>query len=185
MNCHCGFKSSSRVPSPHPPVQRTEPAGNFSSFECRRGAGSATDRPYVIPQEAAIEFNTHGFNGMIDFGEPDAEEWMSCQVRIRVPGFEANYACNVQRPELELLRAELARLSRSVGNADASADWSAMEMGISLRFKLNRLGQIKGGYELRSRSDGPSLSGDFEADQTHLGHWLSELDQVLGQPAAG
>ncbi len=110
---------------------------------------------------------------------------MSCQVRIRVPGFEANYACSVQRPELELLRAELARLNGSVGRAKASMEWSAMEMGISLNFALNRLGQVKANYELRSRSDGPSLSGTFDADQTHLRHWLSELDQVLGQPAAG
>ena len=110
---------------------------------------------------------------------------MPCQVRIRVPGFEANYACSVQRPELELLRAEFARLNGSVGRAEASMEWSAMEMGISLRFKLNRLGQVNASYELRSRSDGPRLSGDFEADQTHLRHWVSELDQVLGQPAAG
>ena len=71
------------------------------------------------PWEATIEFNTHGFNGTIDFGGPDAEQWMSCQVRIRVPGFEANYACSVRRPELELLRAELDRLSQSVGHAEA------------------------------------------------------------------
>ena len=109
---------------------------------------------------------------------------MSCQVRIRVPGFEANYACGVQRSELELLRSELARLIRSVGHTEADAEWSAVEMGISLAFKLNRLGQVKGGYELRSRSDGPRLIGEFEADQTHLHRWASELDQVLGQPAA-
>jgi hypothetical protein len=109
---------------------------------------------------------------------------MPSQVRIRVPGFEANYACSVQRPELEVLRRELARLHGAVGG-EATAEWSAMEMGISLRFKLNRLGQVNASYELRSRSDGPSLSGDFEADQTHLRYWLSELDQVLGQPAAG
>lgn len=137
----------------------------------------------VIPQEAAIEFTTHGLNGTLDFGKPDAGEWMSCQVRVRVPGFEANYSCNVQRSELELLRTELARLNGSVGQAEASAEWSAMEMGISLRFALNRLGQVKASYELRSRSDGPSLSGSFEADQTHLRHWLSDLDQVLSQQA--
>lgn len=135
--------------------------------------------------EAAIEFNTHGFNGTIEFGEPDAEQWISCGVRIRVPGFEANYACNVQRPELKGLRAELDRLNRSRGQGEATAKWNTMEMGISLRFALNRLGQVKGSYELRSQSDGPSLSGNFEADQTHLRQWLFEIDQALGQPTAG
>ena len=110
---------------------------------------------------------------------------MSCHVHIRVPGFEANYACSVQRPDLERLRAQLARLNASVGRAEASMEWSATETGIWLGFALNRLGQVKGSYELRSGSDGPRLSGGFEADQTHLRHWLSELDQVLGRPAAG
>jgi hypothetical protein len=37
----------------NPPMQWTEPAGNFLSFESRRGAGSATDWPYVSEQRGA------------------------------------------------------------------------------------------------------------------------------------
>src|SRR5688572_15378321 len=114
--------------------------------------------------EATIEFNTHGLNGTLDFGEADAEGWMACQVRMRAPGFETNYACNVQRPELELLRDVLVRLMGANGKTEATAEWSLMEMGISFRLELNRLGQIKGSYEFRSNSVGPSLSGAFEAD---------------------
>lgn len=57
--------------------------------------------------EATIEFSTHGLNGTLDFGEADVEGWLACRVRMRAPGFEADYACNVQRSELELLRVQV------------------------------------------------------------------------------
>lgn len=145
----------------------------------RRRVGTAA---LGSPAEVLIEFRTHGFSGTLDFGEPDAEGWMSCDVRIRVPGFETDYRCNVERANLEVLRDALARLN-GAGRDVASLEWSAMERGIALRLELNRLGQVKGSYELRSDSSGPCLSGAFEADQTHLRQWQSDVERTLSQTA--
>ena len=101
---------------------------------------------------------------------------------LRAPGFEANYACSVQRPELVHLRRLLAKLSAA---SEGELDWGLMEAGLSLNLKLNRLGQVVGRYELRARSDGARLVGPFAADQTHLRLWTDDLDAVLGGPAAG
>ena len=142
---------------------------------------AATER-HPLSCGGAIEIHTDGLNGTLDFGLSDDEEWSSCRVVLRVPGFEANYSCGVQRPELVHLRGLLAKLSAA---GEGEVDWGLMEAGLALNLKLNRLGQIVGRYELRARSDGARLIGPFAADQTHLRLWVDDLDAVLGSPAAG
>lgn len=129
-----------------------------------------------------MEFHTHGLNGRLSFGEADDEGWMSCHVWMRAPGFEVNYTCNVHRQEIEILRNTLASLN-CAGQDGAVGEWSTMELGISLRLEVNRLGQVKGCYELRSDSNGPSLRGTFDADQSHLRHWMSEVERSLSRSA--
>jgi len=50
-----------------------------------------------------------------------------------------------------------------------SASLVTTDPGIELHLNMNRVGQIEGRYELRNfRSNGPSLSGVFEMDQSYL-----------------
>jgi hypothetical protein len=124
-----------------------------------------------------MKFHTEGLNGSIEFsGTPNSEGWMSCQVNLRAPGFEANYGCSLLYQELERLHSEVSRLF----NANIGMfEWGLMEAGLHFNFERNHLGHIIGKYELRSRSDGPRLVGNFLADQTHLRLWMGELEKIL------
>ena len=56
-----------------------------------------------------------------------------------------------------------------------------MEGNIEFRFNLQRLGALNGSYKFSSNnfSLGPTLSGEFEADQTFIESWLKQAKEVV------
>ena len=116
----------------------------------------------------------------MSFSRPDVEDWLRTKVSVEVPNFEGAFACTIQVTELEGFVCVLKEIKNSIGSEN-DFSWSNMEENIEFTFNVQRIGAIKGAYRFSSEnfSLGPTLSGDFEADQSYIDDWLKQAELAL------
>ena len=121
----------------------------------------------------------NGLECDIQFSKPDVEGWMRTTVNVMAPSFEGVFTCTVEIRELEVFVEALKRLEASIGQ-DCEASWGNMEGNIEFQFKLHKLGGLSGAYKFSPNnfSLGPTLSGDFESDQTYIAGWVKQAEEV-------
>nr|WP_320166014.1 hypothetical protein [uncultured Methylophaga sp.] len=126
-----------------------------------------------------MKIETHGLNCQIEFAAPDREGWQRAKVNIAVPNFNGSFVCELQSEEIEYLRQQLLHLESQLGK-EASIEWQNLEDNIFLSLKLDRQGNIEGVYKFSANviSIGPTLSGEFNADQSYLIKWANQLKGV-------
>ncbi len=127
-----------------------------------------------------MEINTHGLKCSIEITPPDNEDWMVTHIDIQVPSFAGAFTCTIQSEEYKNFINVLKQLSES-NDTPISKTWGNMEDNIELSFNINHLGGLTGTYKFSSNnfSLGPTLKGDFEADQTYIKLWLKQAIQDL------
>jgi hypothetical protein len=125
-----------------------------------------------------MNLNTDGLVGTIDIGPPGREGWRQCAVAVRADGFSADYACSAREGELEEFLSRLEAALAQLGQR-ARISFQLLERGIRFELELGRGGHVDGKYEFCRDWRGPSLSGSFTADQTHLRAWANELKAAL------
>jgi hypothetical protein len=126
-----------------------------------------------------MNIETNGLSLQINFSEPDVENWVHASIKVSVPNFSGSYSCTIQVDEILALRDMFINIDSQLGK-EVSAQWCNMEDNIYLSLKLDKMGNIEGAYKLSSNviSIGPTLSGEFEADQSYLLKWASQLRGV-------
>jgi hypothetical protein len=136
----------------------------------------------VIPdrEKRNVELRTHGLALTLDFSPPNDEDRMACNVAVEVPGFSGEFRCWVWRPDLQSFHRQLVQMIEQVGVA-SSAKLTSTDPGIDLRFSLNRAGRIEGRYALQNfdTPGQPTLSGDFQMDQSYLPGLLAQVAELL------
>jgi hypothetical protein len=122
----------------------------------------------------------HGLEAEFAFSSPDGEGWMRTTVEIRVPKFEGNFSCSVEKKEWSAFIQSLRALETSIGK-DTEFCWGNMEENIEFRFTLHKHGTLEVAYKFSPEnfSLGPTLSGSFEADQTFLRGWVIAAEQAV------
>lgn|SRR5262249_21691897 len=128
--------------------------------------------------EMRLTLNTDGLIGSIAIGPEDPESWRQCSVSVRAWGFSADYSCCVRSEELHALLREIDAAIANLGQI-TEIDFGTLERGIRLKLTLDKRGHLEGCYEFSRDWRGPSLSGAFSADQTHLVGWAWELRAAL------
>ena len=127
-----------------------------------------------------MEIKGHGLESNLQFTKPDFEGWMNTTVNVVAPSFEGSFTCTVEINEFKAFVDVLSQLKNSIGK-EFEITWGNMEGNIEFRFNLQRLGALNGSYKFSSNnfSLGPTLSGEFEADQTFIESWLKQAKEVV------
>ena len=113
------------------------------------------------------------------------EDWITCDVRVRVPNFSGSFTWQVMASELASLAVDLESASRHIGQS-LVVRFSPAEPNVTLEFAFNELGQIAGQYRFRGEETGfePELAGSFGADQSYLPGIIGELRSLLSEAGA-
>jgi hypothetical protein len=126
-----------------------------------------------------VELHTEGLAFCVMFTLPDDEGWMYCNAIVNAPGFRGDLDCYLQRTDLELFRSQLAHAVET-SHWPCEARLCGLEPGIDVSFRVERTGQIVGGYRFQSRGVGEAtLCGSFGMDQTFLPSLLQQVEEVL------
>ncbi len=127
-----------------------------------------------------MEIKGHGLESNIQFSKPDFEGWMRATISIVVPSFEGTFTCTVEINEFKEFLEVLSELEHSIGNEYVTT-WGNMEENMEFTFNLHKLGGLTGSYKFSPNnfSLGPTLAGDFEADQTFIAFWLKQAEKVV------
>ena len=122
----------------------------------------------------------HGLEGDFTYSPPDFEDWMRVTVRIIVPDFEGSFSCTIQTAEHREFIAILEKLKDSIGT-ELELTWGNMEENVSFMFSLEPLGKINVTYSFSGNnfSLGPTLTGEFESDQSFLDGWIRQARSVV------
>ena len=109
---------------------------------------------------------------------------MRTAITVAVPGFEGAFTCTIEIDEFKYFLQLLHKLYDAIGS-DCEICWSNMEANIEFSFKLDRLGRISGSYKfsLENFTIGPTLSGDFSADQAYVEGWIKQAREVIENAA--
>ena len=126
-----------------------------------------------------FELKARGFNLRLRFSGPDHEDWLSVFAEVSADSFSGSYAFKMLSSELTGLLKYLQELEHSVGKERQIA-WENYESNIQLKLSLNARGRMAGNYRLAAGLgwEGANLSGEFHADQSYLGGWVQQLEQV-------
>jgi len=127
-----------------------------------------------------MEIVGHGLECKLQLSKPDFEGWMRTILDIVVPSFEGSFSCTVEINEFKAFVEVLSQLKDAIGK-DFEISWGNMEENIEFKFNLQKLGSLSGSYKFSPNnfSLGPTLAGDFEADQTLISSWVKQAEQVL------
>ena len=127
-----------------------------------------------------MEIKGHGLECNLQFSKPDFEGWMRTTVNVVVPNFEGSFSCTVEINEFKAFVEALSELKNSIGK-EFETTWGNMEDNIEFTFTLQKLGGLTGSYKFSSNnfSLGPTLEGEFEADQTFIDKWLKQAEEVV------
>ena len=127
-----------------------------------------------------MQIKGNGLDSKLQFSKPDIGGWMRATVNIVVPSFEGAFSCAVEINEFKAFVGVLSELKSSISK-ELETTWGNMEGNIEFTFRLHKLGGITGSYKFSPNnfSLGPTLSGDFEADQTFIGGWLKQAEEVI------
>jgi len=114
------------------------------------------------------------------FSPPDNEGWMNTDVQVKVPHFECNFKCTIELNEFKQFVNLLKELESSIGK-EKEIYWSNMEENIEFTLKLKKLGSVEGSYKFSHIGfcSGPTLSGEFDADQTYISNWVTQANSVI------
>ena len=127
-----------------------------------------------------MQIKCNGLESKFQFSKPDIEGWMRTTVNIVAPSFEGAFSCTVEINEFRAFVGVLSELKSSIGK-EFKATWGNMEGNIEFTFSLHKLGGLTGSYKFSPNnfSLGPTLSGDFDADQTFINGWLKQAEEVV------
>ena len=127
-----------------------------------------------------MQIKGNGLESKLQFSKPDIEGWMRTTVNIVAPSFEGAFSCTVEINEFRAFVGVLSELKSSIGK-EFKTTWGNMEGNIEFTFCLHKLGGLTGSYKFSPNnfSLGPTLSGDFEADQTFINSWLKQAEEVV------
>ncbi|MCP5064775.1 MAG: hypothetical protein GY936_20310 [Ignavibacteriae bacterium] len=127
-----------------------------------------------------MKIKGHGLESNFQFSKPDIEGWMSVSVNIMVPSFEGAFTCTFEITEFKVFVEVLSELKNSIGK-EFETTWRNMEENVEFTFRLQKLGGLSGFYKFSpdNFSLGPTLSGEFEADQTFICGWLKQAEEVV------
>ncbi len=127
-----------------------------------------------------MKITAKGIESSFVFSKPDYEGWMRTTVNIKVPNFEGSFVCTVQIGEFKEYVEVLRKLKNAIGT-EYKSSWGNMEDNIEFTYRLSKLGSLEGEYRFSSRNFalGPTLLGEFSADQSFIEGWLSQAEQVL------
>jgi len=131
-------------------------------------------------QRKIMEIKGHGLECILQFSKPDFEGWMRTTVNVVVPNFEGAFSCTVEKNEFKAFVETLSELKNSIGK-EFETRWGNMEDNIEFTFILQKLGGLTVSYKFSSNnfSLGPTLEGEFEADQTFVDKWLKQAEEVV------
>ncbi len=127
-----------------------------------------------------MEIKGHGLESNIQFSKPNFEGWMRTTVNVVVHNLEGTFYCTVEINEFKVFVEVLSELKGSIGK-EFETNWGNMEGNIEFTFHLQKLGGLTGSYRFSPNnfSLGPTLSGDFESDQTFIDSWLKQAEEVV------
>lgn len=127
-----------------------------------------------------MEIKGHGLESNFQFSKPNFEGWMETTVNIVVPSFEGGFSCTVEINEFMAFVEVLSELKNSIGT-EFETSWVNMEENIAFTFSLQKLGGLTVSYKFSPNnfSLGPTLAGEFEADQTFIEMWLKQAEEVV------
>jgi hypothetical protein len=127
-----------------------------------------------------MNIKTQNLNCEIELSKPDNEGWMQVFVYVETPGFSGKYNCTILNTEWTELIKYLDEMESSIGNI-YEMNWENYEENIGIKMELNKFGQINGEYKFSPTNftQGPILSGQFEADQTFIKIWSNEAKNEI------
>jgi hypothetical protein len=110
------------------------------------------------------------------------EDWITCQVHVRVLNFAGSFQWQVMAGEIATLATDLEAANRRIGKPTVVRFFPA-EPNVGREFAFNELGQIAGKYRFRGERTGfePELAGRFAADQTYVASIVAELQSILAE----
>ncbi len=105
---------------------------------------------------------------------------MRTTVHVKAAAFDGSFTCGVEEEEWKAFVELLKHLETSIGK-DVEASWSNMEDNIEFQFRLSSRGTLEGTYRFSPEGSGlgPTLSGNFQLDQTFLQPWARAAQQAL------
>ena len=138
-------------------------------------------RTHGLALEVEIESRTH---------DPSADEpyddWLRCEARIEVPSFAGTAHWNAQATDFRRFRNALQLLTDSCG-AKGEAELAGVEPGMRISLVMHTTGQITGKYEFSdyagAGAGAPTLTGEFELDQTFLPDLIRGVHSILSTKA--
>jgi hypothetical protein len=127
-----------------------------------------------------MELSTDGLRGSLVIGPVDQEDWYPCVVSVRADGFSGEFDCWFRGGELRQFAGDLEDAISKIGHK-STITFRALEGGVAFVIELDPKGHVEGRYEFNRDWRGPTLSGSFTADQTHLVAWAKELRRALAK----
>ncbi len=129
-----------------------------------------------------FELKVQGLNLHLRFSGPDHEHWLSVFTEVSTDPFSGAYSFQMLTSELEDLIQKLQALEQCVGK-ESEVVWENYEGNMHLKLSLGTRGQLVGAYRFAASSgwQGANLSGQFVADQSYLGGWIRQLEQVQSE----
>ena len=127
-----------------------------------------------------MKIKGHRLECDLQFSEPDFEDWMRVKVKIVTPSLNGGFSCAMEINELKSFVDKLSELKNAIGK-EFEITWSNLGENIEFSFNLGETGTLTGTYKFSPNnfSLGPTLSGDFNADQTFIDGWLKQAEEVV------
>jgi len=127
-----------------------------------------------------LVINGDGLECKLQFSKPDVEGLMKTKVNIVTPSLRGGFSCTVYINELKSFVDELSALNNAIGK-ESGITWGNVGENIEFTFNISKLGKLTGSYKFSPNnfSLGPTLSGDFKADQTVINSWLIQAEEIV------
>jgi len=110
-------------------------------------------------------------------GEYYDDNWLACQVRVRVGAFTGKFGASLLTFELAKLLADLKRLHSDL---QGKVTFKPLEEQLVVAFSCDSLGHIQmDGSAMDEAGVGHELKFRMSFDQTYLAQSLQQLEEVL------
>jgi hypothetical protein len=117
---------------------------------------------------------------LVNSSEGNDSDWLSCNVRIVVKGFDCSYRCSFQKVDFERFHTCLSNSLKSLGG---SAVFDTCEESLFLRISFTKLGRAGvGGKGVDIDNFSNQIIFYFESDQSYLQKTIVQLKKVLDLP---
>lgn len=127
-----------------------------------------------------MEINGNGLECKLQFSKPDFNGLMKTTINIVTPSLKGGFSCTMYINELKSFVDELSALNNAIGK-EFGITWGNVGENIEFTINLSKLGKLTGSYKFSPNnfSLGPTLSGDFMADQTIIDSWLIHAEEIV------